>query len=277
MSCYSGLLPTQGKGVRQGEGGVCPCVSTMAHAINDRTVIMSACSLMAFLVERPEEWGEDGLCGAERYTGKIECVTQTRCKKNHLGASEKMEVKKEKLFATVVIYLCVHVCAERAGLRFLGRAEGCPKWFHYTCSHARTHDNSCLLPPLFPYLLNTYQWGFALVCVGHNYNNWFFLRLQNNGGGRQLIWVEDPREGANVLTWKGKGWLTGWPHAHSAVVMQLQTIVPPLSIFLSLSLSCSHKQISVPACWHQSHRAWLVPGCSPAYWMVWHLRRQTAW
>lgn len=29
-----------------------------------------------------------------------------------------MEVKKEKLFATVGIYFCVHVCAERAGLRF---------------------------------------------------------------------------------------------------------------------------------------------------------------
>lgn len=38
-----------------------------------------------------------------------------------------MEVKKEKLFAIVGIYLCVHVCAERAGLRFLGRAEGCPR------------------------------------------------------------------------------------------------------------------------------------------------------
>lgn len=179
-----GYSQHKGKGVRQGEGGVCPCVSTMAHAINDRTVIMSACSLMAFLVERPEEWREDGLCGAERYTGKIECVTHTRCKKNHLGAPEKMEVKKEKLFATVGIYLCVHVCAERAGWRFWGELKVVPDDFiTHARSLARTHHNSCLPPPLFPYLLNTYQWGFALVCVGHNYNNWFFLRLQNNGGG----------------------------------------------------------------------------------------------
>lgn len=130
-----GYSQHKGKGVRQGEGGVCPCVSTMAHAINDRTVIMSACSLMAFLVERPEEWGEDGLCGAERYTGKIECVTHTRCKKiSPWSLKKKKVVKKEKLFATVGIYLCVHVCAERAGLRFLGRAEGCPRWFRSACS-----------------------------------------------------------------------------------------------------------------------------------------------
>lgn len=43
-----GYSQHKGKGVRQGEGGVCPCVSTMPHAINDRTPIMSVCSLMAF-------------------------------------------------------------------------------------------------------------------------------------------------------------------------------------------------------------------------------------
>lgn len=57
---------------------------------------MSACSLMAFLVERPEERGEDGLCGAERYTGKIECVTHTRCKKKiTLEPQRKWRLRKK--------------------------------------------------------------------------------------------------------------------------------------------------------------------------------------
>lgn len=169
----------KGKGVRQGEGGACPCVSTMAHAINDRPVIMSACSLMAFLVERPEEWGEDGLCGAERYTGKIECVTRTRCKKkNHLGASKKNGGSERKTIChSRYLFMCACVC-------WKGRVEVFGEsWRLSQMISLRMHDNSCLLPTLFPYLLNTYQWGSALVCVGHNYNNWFFLRLQNNSGG----------------------------------------------------------------------------------------------
>lgn len=67
--------------------------------------------------------------------------------------------------------------------------------------------------------------------------------------GGQLIWEEDPRESANVLTWKGKGWLTGWPHTHSAVVMQLQTIVPPLSsVFLSSCRCHVHTNKSAYLC-----------------------------
>lgn len=161
------------------------------------------------------------------------------------------------------------MCAERAKSVFrvevLGTAEGCIRWFNYARTYARTHTRHdyCLLPTLSPHLLNTYQWGFAAVDAGHNYNKWFFFWGCRTMVVRRLKWVENPQESANVLSWIWKGWLTGWPHGHIVSLLS--------SIFLSLLLSCSHKQISVPACWHQSHKAWLVPGCSPAYWMAWHL------
>ena len=53
----------RGTGVRQGDIGECAC--TMPHAINDRTVIMSVCSLMAYDVRG----GEHRL-----YRGEGECV-----------------------------------------------------------------------------------------------------------------------------------------------------------------------------------------------------------
>lgn len=39
---------------------------------------------------------------------------------------------------------------------------------------------------------------------------------------RQLKWVEDPQESANVFSWRWKGWLTGWPHGH--IVSRLSSI-----------------------------------------------------
>lgn len=53
-----------------------------------------------------------------------------------------MEVKKEKLFATVGIYLCVHVRAERAGWRFWGELKVVPDDF---ITHARLHEPTTIV------------------------------------------------------------------------------------------------------------------------------------
>lgn len=158
-----------------------------------------------------------------------------------------MEVKKEKLFAGVCIYFYVSVCW-KGKKSFQGWGFG-QSWRlsqmislrrharTHTCTRTHTRQDYCLLPKLSPHLLNTYQWGFAVVGAGHNYNKWFFFRRQNNGregGGAVNMSGRPSGECANVLSWKWKGWLTGWPHA---AVMRLQTIAPlPPSIFLSLTV-----------------------------------------
>ncbi len=76
----------------------------MAHAINDRTVIMSVCSLMAVFWSTPYgvNGGKECVYMRERdkqkKRGRVHAahvsVTHTGCK-IHLGAFKEMEVKNE--------------------------------------------------------------------------------------------------------------------------------------------------------------------------------------
>lgn len=65
---------------------------------------------------------------------------------------------------------------------------------------------------------------------------------------------------------------------HSRRELLIHFFVPAsfFSLTTFISYKKNQKKICVPACWHQSRRAWHVLGCSPAYWTAWHLWRQTA-
>lgn len=115
---------------------------------------------------------------------------------------------------------CAHVLkqeTESPRLMFWGMLKVCPWWLHYkhTKSHTCTRAHRpgyCLLPMPSPHRLNTYQWGFALVCAGHNYDKWFFLEATEQWRwGWELMWEEDPWDSADVLSWNWMQWLTDWP------------------------------------------------------------------
>lgn len=174
---------------------------------------------------------------------------------------------------------------------FWGAVKVCPWWLHYK-THTDAHTDLHTRTPLsvthaFPQSTEYISMRLGVVCVGHNYNKWFFweaaeqwrwgvnvrgrplgqrwcLELENECGD----WQADHMH-AHTDTPRAQDW-GFWSHR------QLLFLLSSISHSLFLSHSCSHKQISVPVCWHQSHRAWLVLGCSPAYWKAWHLWRQTA-
>ena len=166
----------------------------------------------------------------------------------------------------------------------------------HTQTHARTHTHThtqwrdYCLPPTLSHIYWIHINEALLLCVWVIIITSDFLEAAEQWRwGGELMWEEDSWDPTDVLSWKWMQWLTGWPYAcrrsHTDCTSLWWCSYRQLFFFLSLSLSlssilslsCSHKQISIPACWHQSHRAWLVPGCSPAYWKAWHLRRQTAW
>lgn len=98
-------------------------------------------------------------------------------------------------------------------------------------THTHTHATDYCLLPLSPQL-NTFQWAFAVVGAGHNYNKWFFffLRLENNGG-EAVKMSGRPSGEASVWVEYEKG---DWQADHTDT---LSLVSPPS---FSLSLFCCH-------------------------------------
>lgn len=174
---------------------------------------------------------------------------------------------------------------------FWGRWRSVPEDYitKHTLARAHTHtwwQGYCLPPTLSPPIywihINAARRGVCVCVIIIASDFFFFQRMQNNGRGG----------GVNVRRWPW-GWLwclecrmnavidklTTWTHTlwmHRAAAAQLHSTASS-HFHPAFFHSLQHKQIRVPACWHQSHTAWLVLGCSPAYWKAWHLWRQTAW
>lgn len=98
------------------------------------------------------------------------------------------------------------------------------------CTHiftnTRTHTHARIIV-CYPRSLHTYWihineavllWMQAIIITSDFFSFWGCRTM----AVRQLKWVEDPQESANVFSRIWKGWLTGWPHGH--IVSRLSSI-----------------------------------------------------